>query len=344
MRAIVLTLPGEKKISFQGVKSERFLDELVIFFEKIGVVCERIDYADTEIWEKLRKSDFLVCRPKGTETDLSIASSIIQEAEAIGLTCFPSAKEVFYCGDKYRVESFFAVNNLPRPNTHAIFTDEDLKKIEGLVEFPAVAKLIRGASSRNVTLVHSMRDVEKIWKSLKRLNLIDGDVSKSSYMFSRLPVVRSWLQPHKVMKEKCLIIQDLVPGCSGDIRVTTFQDRAYIFERRNRPGDFRASGSGHIEYGVEGYHPNLAKSALELSTRFGFNSMAYDFLISHDEQPLFIEMNYTYVPQALAACPVFYDAAGRTEHSDGISPQELIGRGLLEKRRGMELVSDSEKM
>jgi glutathione synthase/RimK-type ligase-like ATP-grasp enzyme len=72
--------------------------------------------------------------------------------------------------------------------------------------------------------------------------------------------------------------QKYLPNNNFDTRVTVIGDRAFAFRRFNRTRDFRASGSGKIDYDMDSIDKRMIKIALETSEECGFQCMAFDFL------------------------------------------------------------------
>ena len=103
-----------------------------------------------------------------------------------------------------------------------------------------------------------------------------------------------------------LYLQEFLPENSADLRITMIgQKYAVAFWRNNRPGDFRASGSGLIDYTKE--VPNeILQYCQEINIRLNFDSMAYDILFKDDE--FFInEISYNYVDKAIFNAPGYFD-------------------------------------
>ena len=82
---------------------------------------------------------------------------------------------------------------------------------------------------------------------------------------------------------------------------------AYGFRRFTRRNDFRASGSGLINYDPEKIDKRCLKIAFDTSAKMGFQSMAYDFLLNENNEPEICEMSYTYQDKALFDCPGIWD-------------------------------------
>ena len=53
--------------------------------------------------------------------------------------------------------------------------------------------------------------------------------------------------PYSMHRQKFLV-QEFIPGLQGDFKVLVYWDRYYVVSRNNRPGDFRASGSGLLTW------------------------------------------------------------------------------------------------
>jgi hypothetical protein len=137
-----------------------------------------------------------------------------------------------------------------------------------------------------------------------------------------------WYAAHGRLTDSELVhptyFQEYLPGNAGDVRLTVIGRRAYVFGRANRPGDFRASGSGLLDYGHV-VDAELVRKCITWSQELGFDSMAYDILFSNGE-PLVIEVSYSYVASAVAAAPGHWwmHDNGALEYVEGsVWPQEL---------------------
>jgi hypothetical protein len=85
---------------------------------------------------------------------------------------------------------------------------------------------------------------------------------------------------------------------------------AYGFWRNNRPNDFRASGSGRIDY-ERAVPEECLRTCIEINRRLNFDSMAYDVLFKNGKMVIG-EICYGYNDDAP------YNASGHYElRSDG---------------------------
>lgn len=116
-----------------------------------------------------------------------------------------------------------------------------LSEFEGSLKkhaFPFVIKSGFGSKSSGVCLARSKKEALwlacKITKSYSLINLkrlVSGILNRKGY------------KPISNYRKK-FIVQDFVPGLSHDYKILIYDNRFYVLRRENRPGDFRASGSG----------------------------------------------------------------------------------------------------
>jgi hypothetical protein len=107
-----------------------------------------------------------------------------------------------------------------------------------------------------------------------------------------------------------IYFQEFLPGNAGDTRVTVIGDRAFGFIRKNRPDDFRASGSGLIDFSPDLVDPRYIEIAFDINKRGRFQAMAYDFLMKGNE-PVIVEISYTFLDKAVHQCPGHWDSSLR---------------------------------
>jgi hypothetical protein len=125
-----------------------------------------------------------------------------------------------------------------------------------------------------------------------------------------------------------IYFQDFIPNNDSDTRVTVIGDRAFAFIRNVRRGDFRASGSGDIVYDPHRIQLKCLEIAFEVTRKVGSQSMAFDFVIGANQQPLILEVSYCYAAQAVYSCPGHWDAE-LNWHEGHIWPQDAILIDLL---------------
>lgn len=110
---------------------------------------------------------------------------------------------------------------------------------------PYVFKTSAGAGSAGVHLVRTDEDEQRIRRRyfstslLTRLKRLVRKQKLNASEFERYAYYYKPFEPY--------VTQRFVDGLSGDLKVLVFGDRFYTLWRENRPGDFRASGSGRLD-------------------------------------------------------------------------------------------------
>lgn len=242
--------------------------------------------------------DAFVWRPHmGEPSTMAEIRTKLPLLEANGIRCFPNSLMLWLYDDKIRETCFLQQNGYPMPETFVTFDEVEARDFARSARYPLVTKTHMGAAASGVMLVRSPREAERlinrifapqsVWDKARVKFYFNPQLAKGNLLAAR----RFWFRdvcPHYVY------FQEFIPG-GGDWRITTFgPDLISVFVRRNRPGDFRASGSGKFEKLDEKSLPAEACDlALHISNRHGFTSMAYDFM--HGPEGWVIgEMSYTF--------------------------------------------------
>lgn len=145
---------------------------------------------------------------------------------------------------------------------------KDIKKLDSRKKY--VFKLSTGDQSKNVVLLDSGRKYHAVPKRQSRsVNWYYWFIDQiKSYWESRYPGYRK-----KSHHRRKFIIQEFIPGLSGDYKVLVFCDeKIFVLARETRPDDFRASGSGRFTY-----KKNIPNELLDFSAEI-FNTFSVPFL------------------------------------------------------------------
>ena len=126
-----------------------------------------------------------------------------------------------------------------------------------------------------------------------------------------------------------IYFQDFIADNQFDTRVTIIGNRAFAYTRNVRPGDFRASGSGDIVYDVHRIHPQCVPIAFEVTQKVRSQSMAFDFVLAANQQPMLVEVSYCYIPELVYQCIGHWDDQLKW-HQGHMWPQDAILIDLLE--------------
>ena len=110
-----------------------------------------------------------------------------------------------------------------------------------------------------------------------------------------------------LQKNYCLF-QKYYPNNNYDTRITIIGNRAFGVRRFTRNNDFRASGSGKTDYNKEYIDLRMIKIAFEISNKFKFQSMGYDFIYDEKKDPIIVEMSYTFPKIVIDGADGYWDS------------------------------------
>jgi glutathione synthase/RimK-type ligase-like ATP-grasp enzyme len=241
--------------------------------------------------------------------------------ESSGIRCFPNSRMLWLYDDKIRETYFLQQHGYPIPETLVTFDEREAREFARTARYPLVAKTHMGAASSGVMLVRSRREAERLLARVFVPQSVWDKAWAKFYFEPRLAKGDVLAARRFRFRDVCpryVYFQEYIPG-GGDWRITTLgADLISCFVRRNRPGDFRASGSGVFEALEPRELPAEACDlALHISARHGFTSMTYDFM----RVPagwVIGEMSYTFALNPIYTRTLFRRVAGGYRKTDPI--------------------------
>ena len=305
----------EKKMNrLSGDWSPRFADALDKYGIEYGVV-----YIDRHDWvEQADKYDVLIWKPRymGVESSQFFKEKIYFLQHVMKKRVYPNYETVWHFDSKVAQHYLLKYQNINTPNTFASFDYNDSIGMAKKANYPVVYKKSNGAASSAVRMVKSkkqlIRKINQKFVWVKAVNkLFKSNFDSFGYTY----------------------FQEFVKENPGDLRVNIIGHRyASGFWRQNRKNDFRASGSGRLDYGRE-IPPDVIKYCADISRKNKFDSMGYDILFRGDEF-LVVEMSYGYTDRYLYNTNGYYslDDSGEIESfTEGhFWPQELWVKWIIE--------------
>lgn len=235
----------------------------------------------------------------------------------LGLRVFPNWSTFWHYDNKRAQAYFFRRHGVPSPETFVSYDAEDARAELERRALPLVSKRAGGASSDEV---RALRDMRAARRELKRA----FGRPLASRALDRLGIT---VRLSSRSRSGYVLWQEMVPGNRRDLRITVIGGRyGFAYFRNNRPGDFRASGSGLIDYDVPTPSRELCY-CIGLCRSHGFDSMAFDIVYRADEF-LVLEMSCAFVDRLVHEVPGHYTLeGGRLEfHAGHVWPQELYVR------------------
>jgi len=312
------------------------------------VPTERVCSSSPAFWEDIRRfTHFIYIWGQWNRSEQEARTILPLIEDDLGLRCFPDRNTCRMFDNKLQQSIFLKVHNLPTPRTWVFWEKPAADEWAAAAPLPLVFKLKSGAGSTNVRLVRSRSELRRVIRRMFSTGFHpDSDLrhqacptlilrralrslANTKRRLCNQTVSHDLAVPNWHAQKHYAYFQEFLPGNAFDTRITTIGSRAFGFIRKNRPGDFRASGSGHLDGNPELVDPRCVRIALEISQRFKFQSMAYDFLRDSAGDPVIVEMCYGFADFGVASCPGHWNAD--MEWQEGHCwPQTQLIRDFLE--------------
>lgn len=151
--------------------------------------------------------------------------------------------------------------------------------------FPVVIKQSSSSGAAGVFLAKNMKEYRRYIKKAGNVIVASGLADLLiTYLKNAVKKMIKYIYPSKSRYftyntdpvSSSLIVQNFVPGLSGDYKVLFFGGKYYCLYRKNRDNDFRASGSGMFYDVPEEDHEGLLNFAQKLTHEIDFPILGID--------------------------------------------------------------------
>ncbi len=232
---------------------------------------------------------------------------------------FPDWKSCWHFDDKVAQSYLLQAAGLPIPRTWVFWQSQDALDFCRSAEYPLVIKLRSGVYSQNVQLLRNQAEAEYWVRQLFNYGLSNLDLpagASLSRAAKRLrAAARDLFRGHGPsiggldFHKDYLLVQEFVPGNEFDTRITVIGNRAFGIRRANRPQDFRASGSGSLEFDPSLIEPDAIRLAFQVAAALSAQTICLDIL-RQDGKPVVCEVSYYFVGRAIRFCPGHWELKG----------------------------------
>lgn len=308
-----------------------------------GIAHRIVDCRSTTIIGELAGVDGLLWNwQHSSPEDQLVARQLLTAVEHVGIKVFPNALTSWHYDDKIAQKYLLEAVGAPIIPTYLFLNETDATTWIRAADFPKVFKLRSGAGSSNVQLVEDRADAYR----LCRLMFGEGTGAESGGYFADFRrKVRNTRGPaeflgkllrmrdslHSIERRRQFLplqrgyiyFQDYLGGNGFDTRITVIGSRAFAFLRMNRPGDFRASGSGSLVYGAERVNVDCVRVAFEVSRQLRADCLAMDFLMDSNSRPRIAEVSYSFAPSAVHGCLGHWDEE-LNWHAGHLHPEDCV--------------------
>jgi len=306
-----------------NIREDSFAHRWITILEKNDAAVKRLDFRSSDIIEKLRDCDGAMWHWAHNPDDKQAAPKILTTIEKyLKIPVFPNINTAWHYDEKLTQHYIFDALSIPKIPSWVFWHYKDAYEFLITADYPLVFKLSVGAGSANVLKIDDKESAIKIAERMFETGVFPYEFNEFSSehlslkqrlkkvlrrllnCFDRYLHLPSYYLPQK----NYAYFQKFLPENTFDIRITVIGDRAFGFIRYNRPGDFRASGSGKMDTNPENIPIEAIQIAHSVSKELDSQSMAYDFLIDENGRVLLNEISYCYVNLAVRECPGFWDS------------------------------------
>ena len=328
-----------------------FVSRWVEFCKKEAIPHKIVDPCSNTIISELSDCDAFMWHWSHVDfAKLQFARQLTMSLEQAGKKVFPDSRTSWHFDDKVGQKYLLEALGAPLVDSYVFYTRDAALDWCGKTTFPKVFKLRGGAGASNVRLVRTRAQAQK---------LIRQAFARGIPVFDRLGHLRDaiWkFKSHQIgivgvakalarsiigtrfstlhgRERGYVYFQDFIPDNNSDIRVVAIGKRAFAIRRMCRKGDFRASGSGLIEYPV---NDDAIKKCVEIcfavNRKLQMQSCAMDFVYS-GTNPYIVEISYGFTQQGYEKCPGYWDDELRF-HEGKFNPQYWMVEDLIASVNG----------
>ena len=315
-----------------NVGIHKFSSTKIFDFEKIyqqildynNIENSLIHISEPDFWTRIEKLDLFISRWIDISDHEQMGHTLLPIInQEMGIKCLPDYRTFWPYDDKIKEYYLLKQHGFPVIDTHVFWDKPSALLWLETTSLPTVFKLRGGASSSNVVLVKSKSHGKKLINKMFGTGVKSGKLPGSGQVrfkdFSIRKTVQHWggnilktfggedTNQRWQLHKNYALFQKFLPGNTFDVRVVVIGERVFAFRRFNRENDFRASGSGKTDLNHEAIDIRCVQTALDVSQRFKFQTMGYDFLYDKSDNPLISEMSYTYSTKTLPRCPGYWD-------------------------------------
>jgi len=328
--------------------SNDFSDRWIEYCLENNIFYKRIDCYSNDIMTIMQEFDILLWSWNlGRYESLYFAKELIYALEKMGKIVFPSFNTSFLYDNKIGQKYLLEAINAPYIQTYVFYNQGVALKWANETTYPKVFKLSGGAGSINVKLCLNKQEAFKLinksfgkgFSQSDRLSWFQDKLGKFKEEMNFVSLknllkscIRLFIPTEKekmLNKDKGYIyFQEFIPNNDYDIRVIVIDKKAFALKRICRENDFRASGSGKIEYSKHSINLDCIQVSFEVTKSINAQCMAFDFVFDENNKPLIVEMSYHFAPYAYDECDGYWTE--KLDWVDGhVNPQYMIIESII---------------
>lgn len=293
--------------------------------------------------------------------DQNLARQLIMSVCKMGKRVFPDPDTCWHYDDKVGQKYLLEAIGAPLIPSYSFFTLEDTLNWINQTTFPKVFKLRAGAGSSNVRLVENAGQARKLARKCfskgfpsagsssninQRLWVLRRDKNLAAVVHVIKGIIRFFspekrfdLLPRQV---GYAYFQEFIPRNQYDLRILVIGNKAVTCKRFVRVRDFRASGSGVMDWSPHPSYEQSLRIAFETTKRLNAQDLAFDFIFDDNQNPLIVEISYAFPPFVCNDAPGYWD--DKLNWIEGpVNPQYFIIEDFLNSIRSQKALANYPK-
>ncbi len=304
----------------KGTFSERW----IAYCEKQHIPYKVVDCYGNNIIQQLEDCTALMWHHHHANAkSILFAKQLMYSVAAMGLKIFPDFNTAWHFDDKVGQKYLLEAIQSPLVPSYVFYTKQEAFEWVNNTSFPKVWKLRGGAGSANVALVNTKQDAIALvnkafgrgfsqydgWSNFKERvrKYKNGKTSFADVCRGFVRIFHTTDFAKVAGREKGYIyFQDFIDKNDSDIRIIVVDEKAFALKRMVRENDFRASGSGFIQYEKNLIDVEMVKIAMQVNRKLDAQCLAYDF-VYRDADPLLIEISYGFAIETYDLCEGYWD-------------------------------------
>lgn len=324
-----------------------FSDRWIHYCQQNNIPYKVVDCYNTNIVEDLKDCNALMWHHNhALPKDQLFAKQLMFSLEESGMVVFPDFNTAWHFDDKLGQKYLFETLELPAVKAYAFFSKKEAKKWIETTDLPKVFKLRRGAGSRNVWLVKTKSEAKRLinkafgrgfrqydaWGAIKENynKLKQGKSTFKKLLKAAAHLIYPLALEKSIGKERGYVyFQDFIPDNDCDIRIIVVQDKAFAIRRNVRKNDFRASGSGLIEYEKHHFSDETVRLAFNMAEKMKSACVGFDFVYDNGK-PMILEVSYGFNKYVYDSCTGYWDK-DLNWHPGEINPYGWMVENVISK-------------
>ena len=302
-----------------------FSDRWINYCEQQKIPYKAVNCYNSDIIDELKDCNALLWHHNHAyPVDQLIAKQLLFSLEQSGMVVFPDFPTTWHYDDKLGQKYLFEALNLPAVKSYAFFTKKEAKEWVKKAELPTVFKLRRGAGSRNVWLIRNKQEAYKlinkafgrgfrqydawgaIYENYRKLKL--GKSTFKNLLKAIAHLVYPITLEKAIGRERGYVyFQEFIPDNLFDIRIIVIGDKAFAIKRNVRKNDFRASGSGSIEYEKHHFNDEVVALSFKMAEKMNSACVGFDFVF-FGNKPMIVEVSYGFNKYVYDDCTGYWDS------------------------------------